>query len=147
MSEKSSSGLDHETTAVEPQPTARTKRGRRIIGKLNDEDSVSITAPSSLKKGTRMVPRGSAGLRAPPPTKKDDEGTGSHHEAREKVQQHRESHRQQVWDKLDAAKRFADERQPRLKRFMPQKMDDEDPVHTGASDSSADGDLEEPDKD
>jgi len=115
-----------EPTTVEALPQAATTKVRRMIGKMGGEDTVTISAPAPFKKGTRSLPRGTAGLRAPPPQKQEGTVSAVSSEMRDKVQANRESRRQQVWDKLDAAKKRADERAPRLMRFVPVRMADDD---------------------
>ncbi|MEK7706206.1 MAG: hypothetical protein AAB426_14695 [Myxococcota bacterium] len=113
---------DDETTTVEPQPQARTRAGRRILGRLGTEDSVSLVSPMPTRKGRRMVPQGTAGLRAPPTASAESPKASEHRDStRERVRHEREERRQRVWDKLDAAKRHADDRAPRLQSFEPQR--------------------------
>lgn len=111
--------MDDEDSRVAPH-RGETPVARRALGRMDDESSVSITAPSPLKKGAKTLPRGAVGLRAaqdrPAPPPKAVEAK-SH--AGQRVRSGREEHRQKVWDKLDAARKAADDKLPRFDGFSP----------------------------
>lgn len=123
---------DDNTTTVEAQPRARTPAGRRILGKMGGEDSVSIASPTVKRQGRQVVPQGTASLRAPPASSRRAANAGeSLDDVRERVRTDREERRQRVWDKLDAARRHADDRAPRLQSFQPKRAE-------GATDDDSD---------
>ncbi|MBI5510925.1 MAG: hypothetical protein HY903_19360 [Deltaproteobacteria bacterium] len=122
------SPLDDHESKVEGRPAATRPETKRVLGRLDKEDSVSLSAPSPLKKGTRLVPRAAVGLRAAPKeVATSEKAVAAHGTVRQKVRESRDQHRQRVWDKLDAARQIADEKKPRLDRFSPRRGDEAAP--------------------
>ncbi len=117
------SPLEDEESRVETTPQAASSTMKRQLGRLpDDETSVSISAPTPLRKGTKAVPRGTVGLRGQPTQHRDNEKSERYYEeSRNKVDEKKQEHRRKIWDKLDAAKKHADERKPRFDAFRPDK--------------------------
>jgi hypothetical protein len=114
--------MGEEDSRVESLPTAASVETKRKLGKLDDEASVSISQPSPLKKGTRNVPRGTVGLRAASTREVQPEKVvAAKSDADARVNAKKDEHRQKVWDKLDAARKAADERAPRYSSFQPKR--------------------------
>ena len=114
--------LDDDESRVESVPRAAGVEQKRKLGRMEDEGSVSLTQPSPLKKGTRQVPRGTVGLRAATERQQPSEKVvAARGEAEAQVQQSKDDRRQKVWDKLDAARKAADERLPRYTGFQPKR--------------------------
>lgn len=114
--------FDAEDTHVAYPSRGEAPRTRQVLGRLEDEASVSISRPSPLRKGSKKVDPGGVGLRAAPDAKFDDEDTlARRQELKQKVRDGRDERRQKVWDKLDAARKAADEKNPRLRRFEPKR--------------------------
>lgn len=118
-----------ELVPLEDSRVASIHRGaepkaKRVLGKLDEDGSVSITMPQAVKKGAREVPRGTIGLRANAPDATGNVRTAeARDQAKDKVREHRDERRQRVWDKLDQAKRMADEKSNRFEAFTPKKKD------------------------
>ncbi len=106
---------------LEDLPAGRKPAVRRTLGRLEAEDSVSLTAPSPIKKGARAVPRAVVGLRAAVPATLSSKAVEARNATRDKVRATKDEKRQRVWDKLDAARKAAQEKLPRLDRFNPKK--------------------------
>ncbi len=118
--------MQDEESRVEPRPAAVAPEARRAIGKLEPEESVSIAAPSPVQKGRKQKPRAAVGLRAAVPARDaSPKSMETRNVTRQRVREDRDKHRQQVWDKLDEARRRADEKRPRVDRFRPTRLDDE----------------------
>jgi hypothetical protein len=114
--------LTDEDSRVEALPTAAGPKAKRALGKMDDEASVSISQPSPLKKGTRAVPRGTVGFRAASQREAPPEKVlAARSEAEARVNAKKDERRQKVWDKLDAARKAADERLPRYTSFQPKR--------------------------
>ena len=114
--------LTDEDSRVEALPIAAGQKSRRALGKMDDESSVSISQPSPLKKGTRTVPRGTVGLRAASQREAPAEKViAARTESEARVNAKKDERRQKVWDKLDAARKSADERMPRYTSFQPKR--------------------------
>jgi hypothetical protein len=114
--------LGDEDSRVEALPTAARAETKRKLGKLDDETSVSISQPSPLKKGARTIPRGTVGLRtAAGREEKPQKVIAARNDAEARVMAKKDEHRQKVWDKLDAARKAADERIPRYSSFQPKR--------------------------
>lgn len=114
--------LDDDESRVEDVPRAAGAEQKRKLGKMDDEGSVSLSAPSPIKKGTRSVPRGTVGFRAASErTQPSDKVLMARGESQAQVQQSKDERRQKVWDKLDAARKAADERLPRYTGFQPKR--------------------------
>ncbi|MBC7793938.1 MAG: hypothetical protein H7Z43_09530 [Clostridia bacterium] len=114
--------FDDDESRVENIPRAAGAQQKRKLGLMEEEGSVSLTQPSPLKKGTRQVPRGTVGLRAATERQQPSEKVvAARGEAERQLQQSKDSHRQKVWDKLDAARKAADERLPRYTGFRPKR--------------------------
>lgn len=114
--------LDDDESRVEAVPRAAGAEQKRKLGRMEDEGSVSLASPSPLKKGTRQVPRGTVGLRAATQREAPSEKvTVARGEAEAQVQASKDERRQRVWDKLDAARKAADERLPRYSGFQPKR--------------------------
>jgi hypothetical protein len=106
---------------VEDKPSATRSEVRRQIGKLEEEDSVNVMAPTPVLKKGRRAP-GTVGLRAVPPGRRkevSETAVAARTESRQRVREARDEHRQRVWDKLDEARRRADEKRPRIDKFRP----------------------------
>lgn len=117
--------MEDDESRLEPRPNAAKSETRRAIGKLNGEDSISLAAPSPLKKGRRTVPRAAVGFRAATEAKEASaKAVEARNTSRQKVREGRDEHRQRVWDKLDAARKAGDERRGRFERFQPARDDD-----------------------
>ena len=116
------SPMEDDESKVEARPRAAQADAKRRIGRMDVENSVSAVGPSPLERGSRQVPPGSIGLRtrarAPAVSEKS---VAVRTEVRAKVGQRRDEHRQRVWDKLDEARRRADEKRPRMDRFKPHR--------------------------
>jgi hypothetical protein len=114
--------LTDEDSRVEALPTAAGPKAKRALGKMDDESSVSISQPSPMKKGTRTIPRGTVGFRAASQREVQPEKvTTARNEAETRVNAKKDERRQKVWDKLDAARKAADERMPRYTSFQPKR--------------------------
>lgn len=114
--------LTDEDSRVESLPTAAGPKAKRALGKLDEESSVSISQPSPLKKGTRTVPRGTVGFRAASQREAAPEKViTARNDAEARVNAKKDERRQKVWDKLDAARKSADERLPRYTSFQPKR--------------------------
>ncbi|MEZ0314603.1 MAG: hypothetical protein ACAI38_22770 [Myxococcota bacterium] len=114
--------LTDEDSRVEALPTAAGSKAKRALGKMDDEASVSISQPSPLKKGTRNVPRGTVGFRAASQREAPPEKVlAARSDAEARVNAKKDERRQKVWDKLDAARKAADERLPRYTSFQPKR--------------------------
>lgn len=114
--------MGDDESRVESLPRAAAPEQRRRLGRMDDEGSVSLTQPSPLKRGTRQIPRGTVGLRAAaqrevPPEK----ARVTLRDAESRVTAKKDERRQKVWDKLDAARKAADERLPRYSGFQPKR--------------------------
>jgi len=118
--------MDDDESVVEEPDVDRRKTTQRITG-LIAGSAPSLKSPRSSRRGTHKVQSGSVGLRA---------ATGKIGPAAAAVQRRADSqkvladaedaHRQKVWDKLDAAKKAADEKAARLKSFEPNAAAAED---------------------
>jgi hypothetical protein len=115
--------LDEDESRVEEVPTAASVASRRKLGKMEDESSVSISQPSPLKKANgRKVPRGTVGLRAASHREvPSDKAVTARNDAEASLNAKKDERRQKVWDKLDAARKAADERMPRYTSFQPKR--------------------------
>ena len=114
--------MEDVDSKVEALPAAKKPENRRVLGRLEPEESVSISAPSPLKKGAKVLPRAAVGLRAAPdPHSMSDKAVETHGAIRQKMREDRDQHRQQVWQKLDSARQKADEKKPRLDKFSPRR--------------------------
>jgi hypothetical protein len=114
--------MTDEDSRVEDRPSAAMPQTQRTLGRLENEDSVSINKPSPIRKGARQVPPAAVGLRAAPkPTGPSANAVEVHTGVRKKLRESRDEHRQKVWDKLDAARKKADEKRPRLDKFSPRR--------------------------
>ena len=114
--------MEDTDSKVEALPQAKKPEAKRTLGRLDNEDSVSISSPSPLKKGTKLVPRGAIGFRAAPErASMSERAVETHGAIRQKVREGRDQHRQKVWDKLDTARQKADEKKPRLDKFSPRR--------------------------
>ena len=112
--------MEAEDSTLEERPTATRPEARRTIGKLDEEDSVSLMKPSPLQKGRKKQPRAGVGLRAASESQDvSEKGVEARNASRSKVREGRDQHRQRVWDKLDAARKAGDERRTRFERFRP----------------------------
>ncbi len=114
--------LADEDSRVEALPRAAGAKAKRALGKMDDEASVSLSQPSPLKKGTRNVPRGTVGFRAASQREAPPEKViAARGDAEARVNAKKDERRQKVWDKLDAARKAADERLPRYTSFQPKR--------------------------
>ena len=116
--------MEDDDSRMEARPSATRPEVRRQIGKLDEEDSVSVLAPSPIRRG--KAPPGAVGLRATPPGRQEvtDKAVEARSESRQRVREARDQHRQRVWDKLDEARRRADEKRPRIDKFRPRRGED-----------------------
>lgn len=119
--------FDDEDSRIEKLHRGQDPKVQQAVGRIEDEGSVSLSAPSPIKKGSRVVPRAAVGLRAA-----SERGAASAKASETKsavvgkVRAQRDERRQRVWEKLDAARRAADERLPRYDTFQPKRPGDED---------------------
>jgi hypothetical protein len=120
--------MQDEESKVEARPQGAKPEVKAKIGRLDSEESVSLAAPSPIKKGTKAVPRAAVGLRAAVPSSEvSPKGVEARNQTRQRVREDRDKHRQKVWDKLDEARRKAEEKRPRLDRFKPLRPGEEPP--------------------
>ena len=114
---------DDDESRVEEVPRAANAEARRKLGKMEDEASVSISQPPPVKKARgRRVPRGTVGLRAASTREiTPEKATIARDTAEASLNAKKDQQRQKVWDKLDAARKAADERLPRYQSFQPKR--------------------------
>jgi hypothetical protein len=115
--------MGDDESRMEDLPKAVSAEARRKLGKMEDEGSVSISQPSPLKRANgRKVPRGTVGLRAASQREAPPEKVAMARNAAEaSLNAKKDERRQKVWDKLDAARKAADERLPRYQAFQPKR--------------------------
>ena len=114
--------MDNEDSRVE-QPAGATPAARRALGRLPEEVTKTVPPPAPKSDGgrRRSLPPAAVGLRAAtrPRLGASEKLDAAHSQVREKLESIKEEHKQRVWDKLDAAKKQADERLGRLQPFQP----------------------------
>ena len=120
--------LDDEESRMEPRPQAASRKAKQRLGVMDDDTTVSLRAPHASRRGAQVVPAGSVGLRGERPERRDagpaSEEVRRHNEAvRQNVRERQGERRQRAWDKLDAARKAAEEKNPRISRFTPTRLD------------------------
>ncbi|MCK5688171.1 hypothetical protein KAI87_02815 [Myxococcota bacterium] len=145
-SSKSPGAYDEESSYIGVSPIAAQKKSKRVLGKMDDESSVSALSPdvrgalqeARKKRATgksKDLSAGGVGLRKATPAAARElgrtPGVARPHvlekaeTVRERVREQREKRRQDVWDKLDAARQKAEEKIPRIEAFNPVLPEDE----------------------
>jgi hypothetical protein len=100
-------------------PTATRPEVRRTVGKIEREDSVTLTSPGPIKKGTRVVPSGAVGLRAATTNSAGSPKVDAAMSAvKQKLASSRSERQRAVWDKLDSAHKKASAKQERINVFQ-----------------------------
>ncbi|MEO1481571.1 MAG: hypothetical protein AAFU77_05645 [Myxococcota bacterium] len=92
---------------------------RKRLAMLDDESTVSIKAPSPVKKGNKRVTPGFVGFRQAAEGRGDDSKIDRRKSLKKQMRDKRDERRQVMWDKLDSARKNADERLQRYGGFEP----------------------------
>ena len=115
--------LDLDVSKVEELPKGMQPEVKRTLGKMEREDSEAMLSPKEIKKGLHSHQPGSVGLRAAAPTtsNQSSKATQRHQETQAKLKETKYEHRQTVWDKLDTARKTAQDKNARLQQFTPKR--------------------------
>lgn len=101
---------------------------RKRLAMLDDESTVSIKAPSPVKQGNKRVTPGFVGFRQAAEGRGDGKKTDRRKTLKKQMRDKRDERRQVMWDKLDNARKNADERLQRYGSFEPTREGEPPPV-------------------
>jgi len=120
--------MDDESSVREELPRGKRPEVKQAVGMVSENTKPELPSPKSKKLGSKKVPRGAIAVDAATASDMkiplDEKARTQLAEARRAVDKKRQEKRRSVWDKLDAAKQVADEKQPRLARFEERRKDE-----------------------
>ncbi len=121
---KSKAPLPMEDTKSEVESFHRgnSPNTRRALAMMSEDSTVSIQAPSPLKRGNKKVTPGFVGFRQAARSKGDpEEKVERLRSMKSQLREKRDERRQEMWDKLDTARKNADDRLRRYSGFEPSR--------------------------
>lgn len=114
--------MEDTESEVESFHRGNSPNTRRALAMLDDESTVSIKAPSPLKAGNKKVTPGFVGFRQASQPKGDPEQKVERlRSMKAQLREKRDERRQEMWDKLDTARKNADDRLRRYSGFEPSR--------------------------
>jgi len=123
-------GLMSDEDSCVAAPSGTTSAVKRTLGRYDDEGTQTKSVPLSPAAAPRIdggrgrrTPPATVGLRAAPKQRlgAPEKLEASMSQVRDTLEANKEQRKQRVWDKLDAAKKQAEEKLGRLNPFRPQR--------------------------